>query len=239
MLSFTQLAFRPLVQVGNTQVFRLLNDAVQGIDVDLPDATSILPFLNLFTLVILLPNELKESSSEIPAYNLPGLFVLNGNKFVAAPADTLPDAPGVARIFDVLAISDDLSKSSCVIPLSSEYAEFTHQRYWRVPVKPEVLLMMLMNRAIHTPECDCEEVKDARIIYCILFLNQTGVHEIRLSAGKKRTSEDRDDDEPPHKHPRGDPTAGKRTSRRMVKAAKTINNPRPGPRPKKTRPVKI
>lgn len=222
-----------------TQVFRLFDDAVQGIDVDLPDIQSILPFLGLFTLVTLSPDEL--NGSEIPVHHQPDLSMLDGSRFISAPADTLPDAPGAARIFDVLAISDDLPKAYYSIPLSPKHFEFTHQRYWRIPAKPEVVLMMLMDRIMRVPESGCEEIRYARVIYCILHLNKSGVHEIRLPSGKKRTPEDRDDDEPPHKFSRGgDVIVPKSRPKRKAVAARILpSSPRPGPRPRKTRPIKI
>lgn len=190
-------------------------------------------------MVTLSPDEL--NGSEIPAHHQPDLSVLEGSQFISAPADTLPNAPGAARIFDVLAISDDLPKTYYSIPLSPQHAEFTHQRYWRIPVKPEVVLMMLMDRIMRVPESGCDEIKQARVIYCILHLNKSGVHEIRLPNGKKRSSEDRDDDEPPHKLSRGgDIIVPKSRSRRKGVTARILpSSPRLGPRPRKARPIKI
>jgi hypothetical protein len=183
------------------EVFRLLREADQSDDTNLPNFNSILPFLGLFTLVILAPNQL--NGVKIAAHHLPDLSILQGDQFIPAPADMSPDAPDVARIFDVLAIPDGVDAPTYSIPLLPDHAEFTHQRYWRVPARPEVMLMILMERIRHVTDPGCEEIKHARIIYCILNLNKVGVHEISVSSGSKRTSEDHDDDKPPRKLSRG------------------------------------
>jgi hypothetical protein len=203
----------------------LLSDAVQGIEVDLPDMRPILPFIGLYTLVVLLPDEL--SGSEIPAHRPPDLFVLDDNRFISAPADTLHDAPGVVRIFDVSVMPDELTKTYYTIPLSPEHAEYAQPRYWRVPAKPEVILMILMERIIHVTESGCEEINHARVIYCILQLHKVGVNEIR---GRKRVS-DNDND--------GEPVAKKGKSGLKLRIPARNIAARPGPRPRKKRPIKI
>jgi hypothetical protein len=206
-----------------------LNDALEGLDVDLPDMTSILPFLGLYTLVVLLPDKL--TGSEIPAHHPPDLFILDGSQFVPAPADTLPNAPGVARIFDVSVISDELPKAFYTIPLSPKHAEFTQQRYWRVPAKPEVILMMLMEQIRGVTEPSCEEIKFARVIYCTLHLQKIGEHEVNPTNSKKRMSED-DNNERPHKVSRtGElpPTKGRSGLRIRIPAPKIATSCGPGP----------
>jgi hypothetical protein len=221
----------------------LLREADQDNDVNLPKFNSILPFLGLFTLVILAPNQL--NGVKIAAHHLPDLSMLHGDQFMPAPADTLPDAPDVARIFDVLAISDGVDTPTYSIPLLPDHAEFTHQRYWRVPARPEVMLMILMDRIRHVTDPGCEEIKHARIIYCILNLNKVGVHEIRVASGSKRTSEDHDDDKPPRKLSRGGTSGqsmvegGKSGSR--AKGARKMARSRPisSRRPQRTLRLKI
>lgn len=213
----------------------MLNHALQGIDVDLPDPKPILPFLGLYTLVMLSPQDLY--GSEIPAHHPPALFVLEGAQFVSAPADTSPEAAVVARIFDVSAISDELPKTYYTIPLSPEHAGFSQQRYWRVPAKPEVILMMLMERIIHVTESNCEEINQARIIYCFLHLHKGGIHEIRAPIGKKRLSET-DNDQPQHNLPRPPMKKG-RYGLRVRSPAQKATIPRPGPPPRKARRLKI
>lgn len=215
-----------------------MNDAVEGLDVDLPDLESVLPFLGLFTLVILLPEELDRL--QLVTHHLPNLSILDGSQFISAPTDTLPDAPGVARIFDVLAITDTLPEKYCRIPLSPYHIEFTHQRYWRLPAKPEVALMMLMERIRGVTDTGCEEINHARLIYGILLINKAGVDVMRLPSGGKRTAEDHVDDEPPHKQARGetseDSAVEKGKSGLRTKAARrTAKSPRPSPRRKKAR----
>jgi hypothetical protein len=206
--------------------------------VDLPGIEPILPYLGLYTLVILLPNKL--DGSEIPAHHRPDLFVLDGNRFISAPPNTLPDASGVARIFDVSVISDELPKAYYTIPLSPKHAAFTQQRYWRVPAKPEVILTMLMDRIRGVTETSCEEINRARIIYCKLLLHKVRMHGIAPQNGKKRISES-DNDERPHKLSRGGepPTNEGRYRLRVRPPAQNTANPRSGPRPPKKLRLKI
>ena len=168
-------------QVRTTQVFRLLNDAQQGRKVDLPNVQSVLPFLGLYSLVILLPTELDRL--HIISHHLPALSILQDDGFVLAPPDTEPDAPGAARIFDALSMTEKQPETksavSYQIPLSAAHAEFAHRRYWRVPAKPEVMLMMLLERIRHVTESACEEVNHARVICGILMINKAGVEVSR------------------------------------------------------------
>lgn len=214
------------------QVFRLLNDAVQGVKVDLPNAESILPFLGLYTLVTLLPEE--PGGSSIAAHYTPDLFALDGSRFISVSAAILASAPSVARIFDVSVISDELPQTLYSIPLSPKHPEFSQQRYWRVPVKPEVILVMLMERIGRVTESDCEEINHARIIYCILQLHKVGVHEIKPQSSRKRMFENDDDnDGSPRKLSRRGP-APKMKGRAGVRA-----KPGPDHLPRKIRPLRI
>jgi len=208
-----------------------LTDAVK--DVDLPNPKSILPFLDLYTLVILLPDELERF--QLVTRHLPELSVLDGNRFIPAPANTSPDGPGVARIFDVLAIDDILPEKICGIPLSPHHSEYTHRRYWRLPAKPEVMLTILMERIRHVTDPSCEEINHAQQIFGILLINKTGVDVIRLPSGTKRTSDNAHDGEPPKKQSRSaNKTAVDRgksalRAKRAQKNAKSAS-PHPGPR---------
>jgi hypothetical protein len=114
-------------------VFDLLLDARGGCSVDLPDPTAVLPYLGLFTLVILTPEKVK--GHEIATTHLPNLSILSNGNFIAVP-DASPTAPNVARIFDVLAtIRANPPKQRGHIPLSPQDPEFRQQRYWRLTTK--------------------------------------------------------------------------------------------------------
>jgi len=232
------VARSPLSSSPDTQVFRLLNKAAQGNKINLPKLDSIRPFLDLFTLVILSPEEL--SGHDIAAHHMPELSIVEGDKFVPAPTDTLPDAPGVARIFDVLAISDKRAKTY-LIPLSPEHAEFPHQRYWRLPasVRPEVVLMLLMERIRWVTGPVCDEIKHARAIYCILYLNATGAHEIRIPSSRKRTSGEQNDNDTPPCDETGPESAQEdgRSGQTVKRTRKTAQSP--GPQARKIRRLKI
>jgi hypothetical protein len=103
-------------------VFRLLGIATMGIHVALPDPISILPYLELFTLVTSKPDAVV--SCRIATPHLPRLSVLRNNRFQAAPDGTTPTDENAARILDVLAIADDFPTSLGSIPLSHKDPEF-------------------------------------------------------------------------------------------------------------------
>jgi hypothetical protein len=216
----------------------LFHDALQGIDVDLPNLEPILPFVGLYTLVALSPQKLK--GYDIPAHHLPEPLILDGDQFISVPVDTSPDPSTVVRIFDVSIISDELPKTYYSIPLSPEHTGFTQQRYWRVPAKPEVILMMLMERIRRVTESNCEEINHARVIYCILHLHKAGVHDIGPRLSRKRLSE-KDSDESSSKLTRAIEPPAKKSRYRLRERtpSKTITNPRPCPRPRKKLRIKI
>ncbi|KAM6502735.1 hypothetical protein JOM56_002712 [Amanita muscaria] len=128
------------------EVFDLLRRAAEGHVVNLPiDPTAILPYVPLFVIVILKPEQL--GGRCISTLHLPPLSILEGNRFVLAPNGTLPTDQNVARIFDVLGIAAAKPpKSAGWIPLSLVDAEFNQQRYWRLPVNAEAILAMLFSR---------------------------------------------------------------------------------------------
>lgn len=106
----------------------MLLNASGGCSVDLPDPTAVLPYLGLFTLVILTPEKVK--GHEIATTHLPNLSILSNGNFIPAP-DASPTAPNVAHIFDVFAtIHDNPPKQRGHIPLSSQDPKFRQQRYW-------------------------------------------------------------------------------------------------------------
>jgi hypothetical protein len=207
---------------------------------------NILPYHDLFTLVILLPTEVNKH--KIVAHHSPDLSVIVGSQFTAAPADALPDAPGVVRIFDVLAVSDSLPEKSCDIPLSPRHPDFAHQRYWRVPAKPEVVLAMFMARIGYGMKHNGgEEIKHARRIAAMLLMNNTGI-DIQIRLPRKHTSEDHPNDEPPRKLTRlgsssksaKDAVVEKGKSRSKAKSQpRTVKSPNPGPCRRKTVRLKI
>ena len=208
----------------------MLNDALHGIDVDLPNTKSIIPFLDLYTLVILSPNDLKGFS--LRTHHPPDSFLLDDGRFVSVPANTVPDTMVVVHIFDVMMISEEPSSASYTIPLSPEQAMFSQQRYWRMPAKAEVILMMFMERIVKITKIDCEEIKQARIIYHLLHLQKCGIYEIGLVIGKKHLFEK--EDEPSFKLPHRS-----RYKLRVRNTKQKTTIARPGPGPPKRRRLKI
>jgi hypothetical protein len=116
-----------------------------GHNVALPDPRSIFPYLGLFTIVILRPEDVVRHHLLTPHY--PTLSILQYNHFESASNGTSPVDQNVARIFDVLAIAADPHPISFgIIPFSDDSPEYTQQRYWRLPVKVEVVLAALANQ---------------------------------------------------------------------------------------------
>jgi predicted hydrocarbon binding protein len=71
-----------------------------GIHVAFPDPISILPYLELFTLVTLKPDAVV--SCRIATPHLLRLSVLRNNRFQAAPDGTTPAAAGIEAVFAAL-----------------------------------------------------------------------------------------------------------------------------------------
>jgi len=130
-------------EVFDGQVFGLLALGRIG-DVALPDVTPILPYLGLFSIVVLRPRDTAGCSILTP--HLPALSILQNNQFVPAPDGTSPADQNAARIIDVQAITTDPPESLGMIPLSPTAAEFAHRRYWRLPVNTGGVLATLIPR---------------------------------------------------------------------------------------------
>ena len=155
------------------QVFDLLLEASHGISVDLPDPKAISPYLGLFSLVVLTPNDLRDHVLLTP--HLPDLSILQNNRFIAAPVNILPTAPNVARIFDAIAVIDAKPPRQLGhILLSPEDPAFRHKRYWRLPIKIGPILAALVDWVRYLVD-GCEEVVVARRIHSILNLNLDGI----------------------------------------------------------------
>jgi len=125
-------------------MFQLLRDARAGTQVDLPDPSDILPYLDLYTLVVLdLERVARQLSLLFTYHHFPsGQF---------RPATT-----STARIFDPIAAA--AKNHWAAIPSSSGYPEFNHQRYWRLPINTEMILVMLIERSISLAvECDASK----------------------------------------------------------------------------------
>jgi hypothetical protein len=89
-------------QSFNDQVFDLLVDVLNGKKTELPDATAILPYIGLFTLVTI--NPAKTARNDLITPYLPSLSIIRGAKFVMARANTSATAKNVARIFEPLVV---------------------------------------------------------------------------------------------------------------------------------------
>ncbi|KAF5382097.1 hypothetical protein D9615_004218 [Tricholomella constricta] len=164
------------------EVFSLLRQAMTGAIVALPDPAPILPFLGLFSIVILKPEGLVRR--RISTQHLPALSILQDNRFMLAPDGTPPEGANVARIFDVLATGalDPVPVSQGMIPLSAEDPEFRQRRYWRLTVLPEAILTALMARnSLGTFRG--EEIDVATRIYHILSLEAMQRNQLGPAGG--------------------------------------------------------
>ena len=152
-------------------MFALLWQAMAGEDVPLPNPMPILPYLDLFTIVILRPQSLIESF--INTRHLPALSILQGNRFEFAPDGTLPGDENVARIFDVECLNNQHPAPVSLggIPLSPEDPDFAQQHYWRLPLPTEVILAALINQ-VERGDFESEEIRVAQAIYHRLMLER-------------------------------------------------------------------
>ena len=88
------------------QVLNMLQNAVNGSTVDLPDYAAILPYIGLFSIVLLNPSSDGAPNYELPTLYLPHLSILTNNKLTPAPRNTSPRSAHAARIFDSIALGD-------------------------------------------------------------------------------------------------------------------------------------
>ena len=142
---------------------------VDGLHVDLPDPSLIIPFLGLYSLVILSPGQV--TGLQLVTPRLPKIFQRDGRHFISAPDGTLPNAPGVARIFDVLGRDDDSEYVYGRIPLSPSFSDFPERRLWWLPAQLGVVLAMLLER-VPLAESKCSEVELARGILAAIELKR-------------------------------------------------------------------
>jgi hypothetical protein len=173
-------------------VFDLMRLAMTGTAVALPNLTSILPFLGLFSIVTLKPVEVMRCC--ISTQHLPTLSILQNNHFRPAPSGKLHDDRNVAWIFDYSAIADTAPEISMgYIPLSSEHAKFEQKRYWRLPLTIEAVLIGLMDR-VGQSVYECAEINCAQDIYDVLSLLRRGNVLVGLSSGGRRGGTGRSSD---------------------------------------------
>jgi hypothetical protein len=165
------------------QVFEMLVLGSMGSDqqVDLPEFTSIIPYIGLYTLIPLNNDALE--GLVIPIPTLPNLSIIEGKRFVPAPAGTSPTAPNVARIFDSMSLPDQAQIVPGAVPLSASMPGFNEPRFWRLPVKQGAILELLMQRAVNLPGHDGVEIRLARSIYALLTLQAL---EMDIDAGGLR-----------------------------------------------------
>lgn len=136
-------------------MFDLLELANSGETVLLPDPSSILPYLGLFTLVVLNPAEV--CGRRIVTPHQPELSLLQTDRFEAAPDDISPMADNTARIFDIFALEAKPPLSYNGVPLSPQGPEFEEKRYWLLPVSIGGVLASLIAR-LEFYEYQCEEI---------------------------------------------------------------------------------
>jgi hypothetical protein len=119
----------------------------------LPDADSVLPFLGLYTLIILKDQTTVPTHDQTLSINtshMPELSVLQGHEFVSAPPGT--QASSTVWIFSVMNLPEEPPWIPGQIPLHPSHPEFNHQCLWRLPTEPEVILsrqMELLGSASH------------------------------------------------------------------------------------------
>jgi len=151
------------------EVFTLLQLAKAGHTTPLPDPTSILPYLNLFTIVVLRPESLV--GCRISTLHLPAISTLVNNQFLPAPDGTSADDENAVRIYDFLELVSRLdtrpaSMSPGQIPLSPKYSDFGQRRYWRLALPLDAVLAALITQTTVGPGTyDSEEIRLVQSIY--------------------------------------------------------------------------
>ena len=129
----------------------------------------ILPFLDLYTLLILNPEPLV--GAEIPTL-ISHHFPSSKGQF-RPPTTRLAEAKAV-RIFDPIdVVTNDPPVSLGIIPLApkDEDYEFERQFYWRLPIHTEVVLSVVLSQSFNRA-LDCLEIDLLRMIHGTLLYRQ-------------------------------------------------------------------
>jgi hypothetical protein len=150
--------------LGWEQVFReLATHNLQG----LPDPSAILPYIGLYTIVYLKPEELRDVT--ISTSFFPPVYILSNGLWQMAPNQTVLTGPTVAHIFDPLTVNTSRQHPSPgLIPLHSDQAQFARKQYWRLQnASLEGILSAVVFRAILNPS-HTDELELAKDLHCIL-----------------------------------------------------------------------
>jgi hypothetical protein len=145
------------------------------IEVELPNAKAIFPYLGLFTMVTINPTQ--ATGNSIPMPYLPSLSIIRGFKFVKAPSNTSPTAKKAARIFQSKAIDNNTPITFGTIPLSHQDQAFTETRYWRLPVSAAAIFAVLIER-LAADSSECEDIMLANNIWDILNLQSRNAYPL-------------------------------------------------------------
>jgi hypothetical protein len=149
--------------------------------VPLPDPTSVLPYLGLYTIVTLRTDAASET--RIATTHFPRLSILRGSTFIKAPPRTFATSEKAARIFDASAINNTTPINDGNVPLSPQDPRFKEQRYWRIPVAPEAILSAFIER-LNLDNSNCEDVNLGRYIRSALERRRPG--SVEPGGSKKR-----------------------------------------------------
>lgn len=163
----------------------MLVAARQGTPQEIPDPSSVLPYIGLYTMVHLKPDELVDV--EMPTVRFPNLSILSNGQWIPASANTSPSAPNAALIFDATAVATTPGPGRPAnIPLSANQPDYFHKRYWRLPSSAfGGILSAIMLRVVNSPSNAYDELRLARNLFNYLSLqkDELEVPETSDSAG--------------------------------------------------------
>jgi hypothetical protein len=143
-----------------------------------------LPYLGLYTLVILKADELCRLQLITPSYLL---SILQGANFVLPPT-----------LHPMLRIRLATSMSCMPLPMDPtillggfHYQIFIPSSLWRIPVRFEVILSMFLQRVSHITVTDSDEIRSAQIICSTILLHKmkTGAPDVAISRSEVIRSE--------------------------------------------------
>jgi hypothetical protein len=157
------------------QVLDMLISASQGTPQEISDPSPILPYIGLYTMVHLKPDELV--GLDLLTARLPELSILSNHQWIPAPAHTSPSAPNTARIFDARALATTPGpRRPSHIPLSADDPGFFDRQFWRLPLAAfGGILSAIMLRAANSPSHADNELRLARSLLNYLSLQKDGL----------------------------------------------------------------
>jgi len=155
-------------------LYQVINELTTSNPQGLPDPSSILPYIGLYTIVHLKATQLR--NVDFMAGYFPPPSVLRNGRWEDARTRSTSTGPNVARIFDSLAVNDSGQRPSPgLIPLHPDHPHYSPKQYWHLP-KTSLggILSAVVLRAMNSPSTADDELEMVRALHMLLRRRRMG-----------------------------------------------------------------